>query len=138
MSKAIKKIFFILFIFILIGTYCFATETQNTENMSNTQTNTTNTNSENVTPTPTTATNTQSENTTERDSISDEDADESADTVDTSSGFQSRENSRVTSVNSFSSLPESQLGLSNILSILLISVGVLLILFSIAILIRLK
>ncbi len=138
MSKAIKKIFFILFIFILIGTYCLATETQNTENMSNTQTNTTNTNSENTTQASTTTPTTQSENTVDRDFSSDEDTDTTSETAETSSGFQSRGDSRVTSVNSFSSLPESQLGLSNILSILLISVGVLLILFSIAILIRLK
>lgn len=44
----------------------------------------------------------------------------------------------VTSVTSLSNLPEANLGLNNILNILLISIGVLLILFAIAILIRLK
>lgn len=41
-------------------------------------------------------------------------------------------------VSSLNSLPEAELGLTNILSILLIVIGVLLILLSIAILIRLK
>ncbi|MBR3696958.1 MAG: hypothetical protein IKM97_01605 [Clostridia bacterium] len=44
----------------------------------------------------------------------------------------------VTSVTSLSNLPEANLGLNNILNILLLAVGFLLILFSIAILIRLK
>lgn len=41
-------------------------------------------------------------------------------------------------VNTLSNLPEANLGLSNILSIILIVIGVLLILLAIAILIRLK
>lgn len=44
----------------------------------------------------------------------------------------------VTSVTSLSNLPEANLGLNNILNVILISVGFLLILFAIAILIRLK
>lgn len=44
----------------------------------------------------------------------------------------------VTSVNPLSNLPEANLGLNNILNILLIAIGFLLILFAIAILIRLK
>ena len=44
----------------------------------------------------------------------------------------------VTSVTSLSNLPEANLGLNNILNILLLAVGFLLILFAIAILIRLK
>ncbi|MGN1298738.1 MAG: hypothetical protein ACI4UE_01995 [Candidatus Scatovivens sp.] len=44
----------------------------------------------------------------------------------------------VTSVSPVSSQYEANLGLNNILSILLISIGILLILFSIAILIRIK
>ena len=54
----------------------------------------------------------------------------STDTLDTSA--------TVSSVSSESSLPESSLGLTNILNILLIVVGVLLIFLAIAILIRLK
>ena len=46
--------------------------------------------------------------------------------------------SQVTGVSNISSLPEANLGLNNILSILLIAIGFLLILFAIAILIRLK
>ena len=44
----------------------------------------------------------------------------------------------VTNVSSLSNLPEANLGLNNILNILLLAVGFLLILFAIAILIRLK
>lgn len=44
----------------------------------------------------------------------------------------------VTSVTGLSNLPEANLGLNNILNVLLLAVGVLLILFAIAILIRLK
>jgi hypothetical protein len=44
---------------------------------------------------------------------------------------------RVSTVN-YSNLPEANLGLNNILCIILISIGVLLILFAIAILIRLN
>lgn len=45
---------------------------------------------------------------------------------------------QVTKVDSLSNLPEANLGLNNILNVILISIGVLLILFAIAILIRLK
>ena len=48
------------------------------------------------------------------------------------------DSSYVTSVSPVSSQYEANLGLNNILSILLISIGILLILFSIAILIRIK
>lgn len=48
------------------------------------------------------------------------------------------DSSYVTSVTPVSSQYEANLGLNNILSILLISIGILLILFSIAILIRIK
>ena len=44
----------------------------------------------------------------------------------------------VTNVTSLSNLPEANLGLNNILNVLLLAVGFLLILFAIAILIRLK
>ncbi len=46
--------------------------------------------------------------------------------------------SGVTSVNQLSNYSEANLGLNNILSIILIAIGVLIILFAIAILIRLK
>ena len=57
-------------------------------------------------------------------------------TSSTSSSLSS--GSQVTGVSNRSSLPEANLGLNNILSILLIAIGFLLILFAIAILIRLK
>ncbi|MCI8277299.1 MAG: hypothetical protein HFJ46_05185 [Clostridia bacterium] len=46
--------------------------------------------------------------------------------------------SGVSSVQRVSSIPEANLGLNNILNVILIAIGVLLILFAIAILIRLK
>lgn len=45
---------------------------------------------------------------------------------------------QVKTVSPLSNLPEANLGLNNILNVILISIGVLLILFAIAILIRLK
>ena len=45
---------------------------------------------------------------------------------------------QVETVTPLSNLPEANLGLNNILNVILISIGVLLILFAIAILIRLK
>ena len=47
-------------------------------------------------------------------------------------------NAQNTVVEAYNALPESQLGLTNILNIILISVGVVLILLGIAIFIRLK
>ena len=52
--------------------------------------------------------------------------------------YSGSNSSYVTSVTPVSSQYEANLGLNNILSILLISIGILLILFSIAILIRIK
>ena len=45
---------------------------------------------------------------------------------------------QVETVTPLSNLPEANLGLNNILNVILISIGILLILFAIAILIRLK
>ena len=61
----------------------------------------------------------------------------SADSV-TNTNSNTKGSSKVTAVNTLSGLPEANLGLNNILSILLIAIGFLLILFAIAILIRLK
>ena len=57
--------------------------------------------------------------------------------VDTGSNTPTPSNPS-TSVSNLSSLPESELGLTNILSILLIAVGLILILLGVAVLIRLK
>lgn len=65
----------------------------------------------------------------------------SADSVtntNSSTSSNTKGSSKVTAVNTLSGLPEANLGLNNILSILLIAIGFLLILFAIAILIRLK
>ncbi len=52
--------------------------------------------------------------------------------------FSGSSSARVTSVNPLSSLPEANLGLNNVLSIILIAIGILIILLAIAILIRIK
>lgn len=62
----------------------------------------------------------------------------SEDESSTSASTYSDISAQVTKVNPLSNLPEANLGLNNILNIILISIGVLLILFAIAILIRLK
>ncbi len=58
--------------------------------------------------------------------------------TNSSTNSNTKGSSKVTAVNTLSGLPEANLGLNNILSILLIAIGFLLILFAIAILIRLK
>ncbi len=62
----------------------------------------------------------------------------SSGTTTTTTSSSSSTNPQRTSVNTSSSLPESTLGLSNILSIFMIVIGVLLILLGIAVFIRLK
>ena len=79
-------------------------------------------------------TNTETQETEAQDFV-DDSAPEATYIPQTYSGSNS---SYVTSVTPVSSQYEANLGLNNILSILLISIGILLILFSIAILIRIK
>lgn len=57
---------------------------------------------------------------------------------DTTGSENSSITTQVKSVNPISELPEANLGLNNVLNVILIAIGVLLILFAIAILIRLK
>lgn len=69
------------------------------------------------------------------------DEEETKTTTNTSSSSSSTYpdiSAQVTKVDTLSNLPEANLGLNNILNVILISIGVLLILFAIAILIRLK
>lgn len=129
MSKYIRiSILTILFIAFAICSNSFATEMSNSigftqpmqqqntnTNLENQDTNSSETNTENVSKTNNTVSNTSTKSST------------------TSSG-----SSKVTGVSTLAGLPEANLGLNNILSILLIAIGVLLILFAIAILIRLK
>ena len=129
MSKYIRiSILTILFIVFVICSNSFATEMSNSigftqpmqqqntnTNLENQDTNSSETNTENVSKTNNTVSNTSTKSST------------------TSSG-----SSKVTGVSTLAGLPEANLGLNNILSILLIAIGVLLILFAIAILIRLK
>lgn len=52
--------------------------------------------------------------------------------------YLSTSDPNISSVQRVSSIPEANLGLNNILNVILIAIGILLILFAIAILIRLK
>jgi cytoskeletal protein RodZ len=134
-----SRILIILLIFILLGTLnVFATElSQNmestnstTDNVSDTSTNTSATELQTSSSVSNSSTN-QSENSTSQ----------STDTQTTTSSSSAKTTSgstKVTGISALSSLPEANLGLNNILSILLIAIGFLLILFAIAILIRLK
>lgn len=58
--------------------------------------------------------------------------------VPTDTSYATTQAATVTSVTNLNNLPEANLGLNNILNVLLIAIGFLLILFAIAILIRLK
>ncbi len=113
MNKILKvSLLLLLFIFIFSSVKSFATNTD--INMSLDSTNTSNNaTSSNVTNSNTLRSNSGLETTTENQEAS-------------------------ATFSNISSLPESELGLTNILNILLITVGVVLILLSIAIFIRLK
>lgn len=111
--------FFILFIIILFITninYCYAVNLNLTENTNDTNTLT---------------------NTLDDEDLDDTETDEFSTTSNTSSFSDSAYESSV-SITDLNNLPESGLGLTNILNIFLIVVGILLILLAIAILIRLK
>lgn len=123
MKKNIKIIFFVLIIasifMFVISRPAFAAINLNINNStSNSETSTENTNSENL----------QSQYGNELDNVS---------TASSSSSYDASSSSSA-EVSNLSSIPESNLGLSNILSILLIAVGIILILLGIAVLIRLK
>lgn len=119
MSKTILKISFILVILALFVCSCVHATDVNM-NLSNNTVNTTSTN------------NNSNSTTTEQSS-----------NARTAANNQSSDSSQATSYNSsasvnLNSLPEAELGLTNILNIILIVLGVLLILLGIAIIIRLK
>lgn len=123
MKKNIKIIFFVLIIasifMFVTNKPAFAAINLNINNStSNSETSTENTNSENL----------QSQYGNELDNVS---------TTSSSSSYDASSSSSA-EVSNLSSIPESNLGLSNILSILLIAVGIILILLGIAVLIRLK
>lgn len=127
--KKFKLIIILSIILLLVGTsLCYAVDLNVTDDLTtgltsgNESNNSSNTNNSSSTNT----TDDESENTSNSSNTS-------SNTSNSSSSSSSNSIAKVTS-----SLPESSLGLSNILNILLIAVGVLLILLSIAILIRLK
>ena len=119
MSKLIK--FFLLFstIFILCYNISFATTIdENTDNYENTI-------------------NTEAVNSTISNNLSDN-VDTTSNNTENTSDNSNFNYSGVTSVNQLSNYSEANLELNNILNIILIAIGVLIILFAIAILIRLK
>ena len=82
-------------------------------------------------------TNTINKNNTIDENVLDDD-DDNTTAATTSNQATTSTNNTVATVSSLSSLPESELGLTNILNILLIAVGFVLILLGIAIIIKLK
>ena len=81
---------------------------------------------------------TSNENTISDSSTASQSSADSVTNTNSSTNSNTKGSSKVTAVNTLSGLPEANLGLNNILSILLIAIGFLLILFAISILIRLK
>lgn len=138
MSKYLK-ILFLTSIFICFALYtCFATELAPnstdtfTEPMQQSEINNS-INENNIDELSTSNENTISDSNTASQSSAD-----SVTNTNSSTNSNTKGSSKVTAVNTLSGLPEANLGLNNILSILLIAIGFLLILFAIAILIRLK
>lgn len=74
----------------------------------------------------------------DRATLDEEETNTTTNTSSSSSSTYPDISAQVTKVDTLSNLPEANLGLNNILNVILISIGVLLILFAIAILIRLK
>lgn len=127
MSKKIK-ILLLMFVFILLTFYtAFATNEMQT--MSTFENNTNNNSLEEPFDDNETRTVGNLENSED---------DEFLETTSNTQTLTTDSSTKVTGVNPIASLPEANLGLNNILSILLIAIGILLILFAIAILIRLK
>lgn len=131
MSWKAKKIGFsiiCLMCILLFASYSFAIdlnltdENQSSSTNTSTTNNTTDTNSTNDSSNTSSSTNTSSENTTNTTNT----------TNPTNKVTNPKDSTTVTN------LPESNLGLANILNILLIVIGILLILLAIAILIKLK
>lgn len=120
MSKSLKIISIILFIFVVFFGMSYVQATEETVESD-------------AAPI---SEETLEEPSTTDDSDSDVDAEESAEQV--SSTLDALSTSSVTKVSTVNSYDQANLQLNNILSIILISIGVLLILFAIAILIRLK
>jgi len=76
----------------------------------------------------------ETEDSTEFEEETTENSEENS-SIETHSYYTTNQNARI---NTMSSIPEANLGLNNVLCIILISIGVLLVLLAIAILIKLK
>lgn len=137
MSKYLKILFLTTIFICLALCTCFATEpiSNNTNTFSETmqQSEINNSINDNVDELSTSNDNTVTDSSTTSQSSAD-----SVTNTNSSTSSSTKGSSKVTAVNTLSGLPEANLGLNNILSILLIAIGFLLILFAIAILIRLK
>lgn len=137
MRKYLSKIFIIICLFSLFSLNILFVYAEPDENQPSEETiteNATSNDSENGT--------TSSDETTPEDSTEDEETKPSTDDIHTETPTNQKiqpssvDNMDITSVKNINGLPEANLELNNILNIILISIGVLLILLSIAILIR--
>ena len=137
MRKYLSKIFIIICLFSLFSLNILFEYAEPDENQPSEETiseNATSKDSENGT--------TSSDETTPEDSTEDEETKPSTDDIHTETPTNQKvqpssvDNMDITSVKNINGLPEANLELNNILNIILISIGVLLILLSIAILIR--
>lgn len=135
MKKNIKFVLFILLMALIFITFMkhqsFAAIDLNINSNSNNSVSNSESGSNNTTSTNTSTTTNTNENLQAQYG-------NELDTGSTRTSSSMSDTSSAADVYSLNSLPESSLGLSNILSILLIAVGVILILLGIAVLIRLK
>ena len=137
MLKYISKIFIILCLFSIVSLYLlFVNAEPNDETLpEDTTTSETDTSTEQTDEDQESETNEDTEISEESsDDIHTENTQEPIGQVQPSS----TDNMNITSVKNINGLPEANLELNNILNIILIAIGVLLILLSIALLIRLK
>ncbi len=127
----ITKIIAILVLICWINTHFSYAETTNLYNDIDNQNTTTNTETDDHSTQNTTSENTTDDTSSQEDNQADDAMDSYAQTSSPSSTNRAR-------INTLSSVSEANLGLNNILCIILIALGILMILLAIAILIRLK
>lgn len=136
MLKYISKIFIIICLLMIVSLNLFAVNAEPSEDSE--------TSTEEVSDTNDSETSTEdiTDDTVIEEEISDEESTDDIYTEETEPIGQvqqsSTDNMDITSIKTVNGLPEANLKLNNILNIILIAIGVLLILLSIALLIRIK
>lgn len=145
--KIFKVLLISMIMILLLGfNFCYAVDLNSVDDLtsgfsSDEQTSNNSADDNAVTSNSTSSDNTNTSNNTSNTSDNNTATDNSANTTsNTSSNYNSTtsENTSTPSASVTNALPESDLGLTNILNILLIVIGTLIILLAIAILIRLK